>query len=36
MADSFARADFQEGVQSYLQRRPPKFGRTSIDSRPKY
>ena len=27
MVDSFGRPDFQEGVQSYLQRRPPKFDR---------
>jgi hypothetical protein len=27
MVESFGRPDFQEGVQSYLQRRPPKFGR---------
>ena len=27
MVASFSRGDFQEGVQSYLQRRPPKFER---------
>ena len=27
MVESFGRADFQEGVQSYLERRPPKFDR---------
>jgi len=36
MAESFARADFQEGVQSYLQRRPPKFQRIGAESPPSY
>ncbi len=27
MIESFGRADFAEGVQSYLERRPPKFPR---------
>jgi enoyl-CoA hydratase/carnithine racemase len=36
MVESFARADFQEGVQSYLQRRPPKFGRIGAKSLPSY
>ena len=36
MAESFARADFQEGVQSYLQRRPPKFQRIGAESPPRY
>jgi enoyl-CoA hydratase/carnithine racemase len=36
MAESFARADFQEGVQSYLQRRPPEFRRVGAESPPSY
>ena len=28
MVESFGRPDFKEGVQSYLQRRPPNFERT--------
>ena len=35
MVDSFGRGDFQEGVQSYLQRRPPKFERIG-DTPPTY
>jgi hypothetical protein len=31
MIESFGRPDFQEGVQSYLQRRPPKFERIGED-----
>ena len=31
MVESFGRADFQEGVQSYLERRPPKFARIGGD-----
>lgn len=27
MVESFARPDFKEGVQSFLEKRPPKFGR---------
>jgi len=27
MAESFGRPDFREGVQAYLQRRPPSFER---------
>jgi enoyl-CoA hydratase/carnithine racemase len=27
MADSFGRPDFREGVQSYAERRPPRFAR---------
>ncbi len=27
MADSFGRPDFREGIQSFTQRRPPRFGR---------
>ena len=37
MAESFARADFQEGVQSYLQRRPPGVPtRVGAESPPSY
>jgi enoyl-CoA hydratase/carnithine racemase len=36
MTASFARPDFQEGVQSYLQRRPPQFERLGADTRPDY
>jgi enoyl-CoA hydratase/carnithine racemase len=35
MVESFGRPDFQEGVQSYLQRRPPKFERIG-DTPPAY
>ena len=35
MIESFGRADFQEGVQSFLQRRPPKFDRIGDDP-PRY
>ena len=35
MTESFGRADFQEGVQSFLQRRPPKFDRIG-DDLPRY
>jgi enoyl-CoA hydratase/carnithine racemase len=35
MTESFGRADFQEGVQSFLQRRPPKFDRIGDDP-PRY
>ena len=35
MVESFGRGDFQEGVQSYLQRRPPKFTRVG-DTAPTY
>ena len=31
MVESFGRPDFQEGVQSFLQRRPPKFERIGAD-----
>jgi enoyl-CoA hydratase/carnithine racemase len=31
MVESFGRGDFQEGVQSFLQRRPPKFARIGDD-----
>lgn len=31
MVESFGRPDFQEGVQSYVQRRPPKFERIGED-----
>jgi enoyl-CoA hydratase/carnithine racemase len=27
MVESFGRPDFQEGVQSFLEKRPPNFGR---------
>jgi enoyl-CoA hydratase/carnithine racemase len=27
MVESFSREDFKEGVQSYLDKRPPKFDR---------
>jgi hypothetical protein len=27
MLDSFGRPDFREGVQSFTERRPPRFGR---------
>ena len=33
MVESFGRGDFQEGVQSYLQRRPPKFERSGPTAR---
>jgi enoyl-CoA hydratase/carnithine racemase len=36
MVESFGRPDFQEGVQSYLQRRPPKFERIGEDTRVAY
>jgi enoyl-CoA hydratase/carnithine racemase len=29
MVESFGRPDFREGVQAYLQRRPPVFERLS-------
>jgi enoyl-CoA hydratase/carnithine racemase len=35
MVESFGRGDFQEGVQSFLQRRPPKFARLG-DEPPEY
>ncbi|MDQ1372782.1 MAG: hypothetical protein QOJ09_120, partial [Actinomycetota bacterium] len=31
MLESFARADFPEGVRSYLEKRPPKFERLSTE-----
>jgi enoyl-CoA hydratase/carnithine racemase len=34
MLESFGRSDFQEGVQSYLQRRPPHFRRLGGDAIP--
>jgi enoyl-CoA hydratase/carnithine racemase len=36
MAASFARPDFQEGVQSYLERRPPRFRRIGAETPPSY
>lgn len=32
MIESFGRPDFREGVESFLQKRPPKFGRLAGDS----
>jgi enoyl-CoA hydratase/carnithine racemase len=31
MVESFSRPDFNEGVQSFLQKRPPKFQRLPIE-----
>jgi hypothetical protein len=34
MVESFARPDFREGVQSYLEHRPPEFARVGGDTVP--
>jgi hypothetical protein len=30
MLESFGRPDFAEGVRSFVERRPPQFGRLSL------